>query len=193
MKLISAIILSTLFFAVEIFAQTPAQIDVTSLTVTKGKNPEASFSITATGLPAPYQSPLSSYGSAVLLQLENSSPSRVGDIFRTSFPGGGNSISHFYLGGSQSSRYVKFTLIGTSSEIVIYPTILRKKQRVILTVPASVKGKIEIFDGNTLIAVDDDVDLNGTLKVNYVQYLLNTTSGQRRAFDFTSFTFSYTQ
>lgn len=199
MKLISAIILSTLFFAAASFAQTPAQIDVTSLTVRKTAfSIEAVFSMSATGLPAPYQSPIRDNGSAGLRPLEYSDHARVGDVFKTSFNSGygsGNYLNTLYLGGgSASDKYVKFTLTGVSPDIALFPTILRKKQLVIFTVPATVKGKIEIIESNTkVIAVDEDVNLKGTLQVDFVQYLLNTTSGQRRSFDFKSFTFSYAQ
>lgn len=194
MKPILAAILSTLFFSAAAFAQTPAQIDVTSLTITRSAY-YTGVSMTATGLPAPYQSPMSGEGGGTLFAFDTATASRVGDVFKTSWiPESGAAFNGFKPSGfTGDSKRVKFTLTGISSDIVIYPTILRKRKIVTLTVPATVTGKIEIYDSNALVAVDNEVNLKGIFTVKFLQYLLNTTTVQRRAFDFGGFTFSYTQ
>jgi hypothetical protein len=175
-----------------IFAQTPAQIDVTSITIHRVSNIDAYFTVTANGLPATYESPLTGRGEALNMQMERCSPCDLGAIFPTDYVSGLNPprfINGFNIGGSDNKR-VKFTVTGTSPDIILSPRIRLKNRSPILTVPARITGKIEIFNQNTLVAVDNDVDLAGTLKAEFVAY---RGVNLRRFFDFKSFTFTYSQ
>ena len=195
-KLFFVCCLSFTLFSSNYFAQTPAQIDVTSITVYRARDTDATFTLTATNLPAPFQSPLTGIGEANIAPMNWCSPCYLGDVFRTDFSPAMEPLRYFNgfrLSGSSDNKRVKFTVTGTSADIVLSPRIPLKKRSPVLTVAARIVGKIEIFDQNTLVAVDDVVDLNGVLKAEFTNYRTSNPIQTRRAFDFKNFTFTYSQ
>lgn len=178
-----------------IFAGEPVPFEVTSITIYKQRNLYARFDMKATGLPPAYQSPLTGGGDGIISTLENCAPCFLKKTFRTEF--GSDEPPNFFSGfkpsGYSANHYVKFFARGTSPDITLSRAIRPNIGLVRLVVPARIKGRIEIVDGNTLIAFDDDVDLPGTLSTEFLQYRIITSSGEQRAFDFKNLTFSYLQ
>ncbi len=175
-----------------VWSQNPVEVNVTSLTISKDYLRFPFGSLTATGLPAPYQSPLSGFGGGIIGNLEGCRPCLLGTSLRTSF-GPDSSLWGFNINGYGSEKRVKFYLTSASPDIVLAPTIGIKNKTVIRRVPATVKGKIEIYDGNTLIAFDNEVVLTGIFAADFLQYRLSNPNGDRRGFDFRSLTISYFQ
>ncbi len=186
-----------------LFAQTPVSIDVTSLTFTiRGDQPSgAAFVMEATGLPAAFPSPVSGLGEALFAPIEGCTACRLGDSFPTNFsnffpqPSAPNWVHQYYPGGVAGNKVVRLTLIGTSADIVLYPTLSRKKSPSVLKGPAHIKGRVELSISGIVVAVDDDVDLSGSFKVEFSQYLKDVCcmGDTRRGFDYKSISFSYSQ
>ena len=195
-KLFYVCFLSFTLFSLNLFAQTLVQIDVTSITINRIANADTSFTVTATNLPASYQSPLTGTGEALIDPMDRCFPCFLGDVFKTDYISGMNPprfVSGFNISGSSDNKRVKFTVIGTSPDIVLSPRIPLKKRFTVLTIAARIIGKVEIFDQNTLVAVDENVDLNGVLKAEFSSYRISNPIRTRRAFDFKSFTFIYSR
>lgn len=192
MKKIIAIVAFVLFISAAVFAQSPVAIDVTSVTITR-QNISAYFSMTATGLPEPFQSPLQGGGDAYFPSIVNCGPCYLGTVFPTNFINDGSNYVNGFRPGYGQNIYVKFSASGTSPNVILYPTIPLKKNPVAITKEAKTKGKIEIFNGATLLAYDNDVDLVGTLKAQFLNYRLSNLNGTRRVFEFRNIAFSYSQ
>lgn len=176
-----------------IFSQKPVPIDVTSLTISKPYILSSQIVMTATGLPTPYQSPLSGNGGGAIYSLEGCRPCFLSSILDTGFNSDANYFYGFNIAGYGNDKQVRFHLRNISSPVVLAPTIRLKYSTVFLNAPANIQGKLEIFDGNTLIAFDNDVQLTGTLKAEFSQFWMTTSNGYRRAFDFRKIVYSYSQ
>ena len=173
------------------FSQNAVQIDVTSLTISKPYISSAQITLTANNLPQPYQSPLTGNGGGVLFSLEGCRPCYLGASLPTSFGwDAGNFFSGFNISGYGNDKLVRFYLTGTSPPASLSPAIRLKDRDVTLTGAANILGKLEIYAGNTLIAYDNEVNLTGVFKAEFGQY---RTTNSRRAFDFRSVEFSYSQ
>lgn len=152
--------------------------------------------MSANGLPAPFQSPLTGNGGGILNTLESCRPCYLGSSFLTGFgwDPGANFINGFQIGGfTGDSKQVRFYLTSASPRVALNPLLRIKNRIVSLTAPAEIHGKIEIYDGNRLVAYDDDVSLTGTLKAEFSQYRAYSPNGDRRGFDFRNVTYSYSQ
>jgi hypothetical protein len=188
------------FASVTVFTQTPVQIDVTSLTfsLSRDSQPGAFFSMEATGLPAPFSSPLTGRGEALFYQLEECTAGRIGGTFSTSFgseTGTSQFVSGFYPSGTTGNTRVRFTLIGTSSDLVLNPRLSQKKNPVTLRGQTTIIGKIEILDQGGVVAIDNDVNLSGSVSSEFWNYRAwsSTTQSYRRAFDYKSISFTYSR
>jgi hypothetical protein len=183
--------------SITLLAQNPVEIDVTAITVNR-QSLNASLTMTATGLPAPFQSPMSGSGEVLMWPLEGLTAGRLGESYPTSFgweSNGRNFVSGFYPNGSNGNTRVNFFLTGTSDDIVLSPRVPRKKKPAVFISPARIVGKIEILVQGRIVAVDHDVNLSGTVTTELWNYLAWSylTSTYRRGFDFKSITFSYAQ
>jgi len=186
MKLL--LVLITIFaLNLSVFAQNPAEINVTSLIISKEYLRNPFISLTADGLPAPYESTLSGWGSGAIGELEYCNPCLIGASLVTTFDQN-TAFWGFSLGGE---KRVRFQLTGTSPDIVLSPHIRLRNRDFSRTVPAEIVGKIAVYDGNTLIAYDDEVHFTGTLVAEFLQYRLQGANGDRRGFGFRKLTFSY--
>lgn len=187
MKLLLALV-SILIINSAVPAQNAVEINVTSLAFSKEYLRNPFVRLTADGLPAPYQSPLSSWGSGAIGALENCNPCELGDSLPTSIDQTTAGFWGFNLGGE---KRLVLRIAGTSPDIVLSPRIRSKAKTFSLTVPAQLVGKIEIYDGATLIAYDNEVNFTGTLVVDFVQYRMALGNSDRRGFGFRKLTFSY--
>ena len=192
MKILSLFFAVLIFISIECPAQTPVSINVTSLTINKPYILMPQMAMAVEGLPAPLQSPITGYGGGLIFSLEGCRPCFLGATFSTSF----NSESSFYgfnISGYGDNKRVKFTLTSNSPAVTLPPSLRLKNRFVSRTVPAVIKGKIEIYEGNTLLAIDDEVDLSGTVTAEFVQYRLISSGIERRGFDFRSVVLSYSE
>lgn len=196
---IQAAIILVLFLCTSTFAQTPVPIDVSSITITKQStgNPDGFFVMQATGLPAPFTSPVTGWGEALFMGLENCQPCFLRSAFITNFGSDGppNFVSGFYPNGSSGNTRVRFIMTGSSDDIVLHPRLSRKKNPIVIKSQANVQGKIEVLINGVVVAVDHDVNLSGSYSAELWNYLFwsTTTQTYRRIFGYKSIAFSYTQ
>ncbi len=191
MKKLIGIFVFALIFWTTSFAQNPVPIEVTALTINKPNLLSGQYTISATGLPQPFSSPLEGNSNAIFYALESCSPCYLG----TSFIIGGGISNQFRPNGSPESVYVRITLTGNPSTIILAPTIRLRDNPVVIKKVSSVKGKIEVFDnyGATLIAYDNDVELSGNIETEFFNYRFQTLNATRRIFDFRRILMSYSQ
>ena len=178
-----------------VHGQTPAQIDVTGIEVYRDSGHPAFNTITVNNLPPGLESPLMGRDGVTIYGLEHNCRCFLGHSFKTDlFPNyeQSRSIVGFYLSGPGGQQYrVKFTIFGTSPDLILSPRIPLKKRIFTVSVTSKITGKMEIFyNENTLVAIDEDVDLTGTIKAEFWQ---NRFPNERRSFDFRNFTMSYSK
>jgi hypothetical protein len=188
MRIISLVFAVLIFVSLVARAQTPVEIDVTSLTISKVYLQRPYASLSATGLPAPFESAVAGWGNGTIAPLEYCNPCLLGDSLATTF-NQNTAFWSFSLGGEKSLRLY---LTGTSPDVVLAPRIRLKNKNFSLDVPAEAVGKVSIYDGSTLLAYDDEVNLSGTLTTEFLQYRLPGVNYDRRGFGFRKLTFSYT-
>jgi len=174
-------------FNLPVLARNAVEINVTSLTISKEYLRLPFMSLTADGLPAPYESPLSGWGQGTIGQLENCNPCLIGASLSTSF----NQDTAFWSFSLGGEKRVRLQLTSTSPDIVLSPVIRLKAKNFSLTVPAEAVGKIMIYDGSTLIAYDDEVIFTGAVMTEFLQYRVQGAGGDRRGFGFRKLTYSY--
>lgn len=191
-----AFLFSIIFFSLTAtFAVSPVPIDVTSLTISKtGQNTDAIVTMEATGIPGPYSSPMTGYGEALWRGLEGCFPCGTGSIFHMNWDstGNGNFVNGFYPNGFSNSTQVKFTVTATAPDIELNPRVSRKKKPLVFTGASQIKGKIEIINQTGVVAVDDDVFLNGTVKTEINNFLVGSQT-EKRGFSYKSILFSYSK
>ena len=129
MKKLIGIFVFALIFWTTSFAQNPVPIEVTALTINKPNLLSGQYTISATGLPQPFSSPLVGNSNAIFYALESCSPCYLG----TSFIIGGGISNQFRPNGSPESVYVRITLTGNPSTIILAPTIRLRDNPVVIT------------------------------------------------------------
>lgn len=77
-----------------------------------------------------------------------------------------------------------------AAPIVLRPTILRKKQLIVREGAVNVKGRIEVREQNTIIAVDNDVYLTGTYSAEFKP--VNNADGRKISFAIINYYLSQT-
>jgi hypothetical protein len=101
MKIISLIFMVLMLVPIECAAQSPVAIDVTALTIQKPYISSSSISLSADGLPAPFQSPLTGGGGGIMNSLESCRSCYLGASLITVFgwDGGANWFNGFTVSG----------------------------------------------------------------------------------------------
>ncbi len=180
-----------LLITIKPFAQTVVNADITDLRIYRDKF-NGTITMNATNLPASFSSNMSGPSETLFWQIEQCNPCSLGSTFSTSFQWNfsltENWVYSLYPNGTNGDTQVRFRLNGISKSIVLSPQILRRRNPVIFNSKASVNGSAEFWYRGQMVAVDNDINLSGTVKTNFFQY---TDSNGRRKFDYKDITFSY--
>jgi hypothetical protein len=185
----AVLLLIALLASVSAFAQSE-EVDVRQITFRAGGGFQTIPSFTmlvrkANGDHVVYQG----FGDAMVNQITSCESCQIPNTFSSNvyqdvqFPDGSSGMAYQWE-SFQSGKYVRIHVDQvTSPPFVIDPRQTWKPHRIIRRVPATLSGRVEIFDENgDLVAYDNSVELNG--RTEFYFSLLNNNGS--RALDFAS-------